>query len=340
MEFGSDFHAVFDYEGPPHLIQSYNPVFFADGRMAIQHLVRLNRWHRIWIPKYFCYEVIDAIESTGIEVLLYPDFPNANDQDIINSLAFEPNDVLLRMNYFGLRGWRDNSKIPVDVIEDHSHGLHTQWAQNSNAAFCIASLRKTMPIPEGGIAWSPKNIHIALPPISSLENDLLSLNRHYGMYRKRMYLLNYDNDKDAFRKLLIETEYGFNNLEICGMSNLNQAIFSKIDALAFDNAKKENWCNLYNMLPPEIDVLTPENDGCCPFSLILKFKQIEDMNIIKSRLIAKSVYPAVLWQIPDRTFTNESSGCYLSVHCDARYNNKDIRLLANILYDVYYNKQY
>ena len=106
-------------------------------------------WKRLFVPEYFCYKVIGAIRTTGIELVFYPDYPLADDETIINHRSnFVEGDVILRMNYFGLRSRRDNSNLNVTVIEDHSHDLFSEWALNSNADWCIASLRKSLPIPD------------------------------------------------------------------------------------------------------------------------------------------------------------------------------------------------
>lgn len=62
------------------------------------------------------------------------------------------------MNYFGLRTSRSNQSLPIPVIEDHSHDLLGRWPLYSDADWCIASIRKTLPTIEGGMVWSPKNI--------------------------------------------------------------------------------------------------------------------------------------------------------------------------------------
>jgi hypothetical protein len=50
-------------------------------------------------------------------------------------------------------------------------------------------------------------------------------------------------------------------------------------------------------------------------------------------LISNSVYPAILWNVPE-TVSGSSrnfSERMLSIHCDGRYNEEDIKQLADIL---------
>lgn len=98
------------------------------------------------MPEYFCYEIIDSIKKNDIEICFYNDNPLLDDDIEISKIKFEDGDVLFRMNFFGLREFRDNSELGISVIEDHSHDLIGDWPVNSNADWCIASLRKTLPI--------------------------------------------------------------------------------------------------------------------------------------------------------------------------------------------------
>ena len=69
------------------------------------------------------------------------------------------NDVVLAVNYFGVRAgepwqqWRE--KHACVLLEDHSHDPVSGWAQSSRADYAFSSLRKTMPVPDGAILWSP-----------------------------------------------------------------------------------------------------------------------------------------------------------------------------------------
>lgn len=156
-EFGSDFHALNTSEVYDNTIFSYylNVLFLADGRQAIELLIIHYKWKRIWVPEYFCWEIIEYIQRRcKIKVKTYFDNPLNEELNLVEKLPFIDGDVLLRMNYLGLRQYRDRLNISVPVIEDHSHNIFDEWHRNSKADFCIASLRKTLPLAGGGIIWS------------------------------------------------------------------------------------------------------------------------------------------------------------------------------------------
>ena len=335
IEFGSDFHYCMEFSSnEDNFLQKKQKVYFANGRQAIQHLILNNKWERMWIPTYFCYPIVETIKQTGINVSFYDDSPLYNDENIIKKINFNSKDVLLRINYFGLRGWRDNNNIPITVIEDHSHDLCGEWAEKSNADWIIASLRKTLPVPEGGILWSPKNHKIPIVSKSTIENDLLTYKRFSAMLMKSLYLLQQNITKDIYRSLFINTEDYFEKLSICSIENLWKILIEKFNIEDWYNKKKENWYSLLDINCKNICVIQPEKIiNCNPFSLILKFNKQKERDYFRNYLLRKNVYPAILWNIPQEQSKNivNISQKLLSIHCDARYNNQNIHLIKNLI---------
>lgn len=327
IEFGSDFHYInntlFPQDGGG---LEYHLRYFASGRQAIQVLISHRKWERIWIPKYFCYDIITSIKSTGIEVILYPDAPDLNDIDIISKLNFQSKDVLLRMNFFGLRTRRDNSEIPVEVIEDHSHDLTGPWARNSNADWCIASIRKTIPVPEGGVLWSPKHHTLPQQPGQNLEVISLVEKRRKAMLLKTKYLKGEKLNKDTFRKLYMETESEFDNLTISDLTEDTRKYFLGFDLVRWNEPKSKNWKLLTELSSSEFQILFPEEVNCNQFSFIMLFNSEENREKIRHYLIENMVYPAILWRLPSETsgYAKDFSNRMLAIHCDARYSEEDI----------------
>lgn len=334
-EFGSDFHycAVND-SSLENELSKYNASFYAIGRHAIQDIIGHCTWKRIWIPSYFCYEIIEAIKETGILIELYPDAPGFEDDSIITQIHFEENDVLLRMNYFGLRTRRDNSKLPVSVIEDHSHDLIGDWATNSNADWCFASLRKSLPLPEGGILWSPKFLNLPPSHKSTIENDLISYTRLSAMLLKTLYLADSPIHKEVYRQLYIETEFAFSGMEISSISLTSLKLLQHLNIQEWYRKKTSNWLALSAISNENFSILVPENiKKSNPFSLVLQFKNNAVREYFIKMLIQNQIYPAVLWNIPVQSNSEimHLGETLLSIHCDARYELSEIELLKNKL---------
>jgi len=153
-EQGSDFHLM-TYSKTVSKAMSWpkESVWCGSGRDALRLLLRngrqANGWRRLWIPAYFCNDVTRAILTTGIDVAVYPHGPE-DTACCLECIDFLPHDVLLVVNFFGTSKrmeYRDIQRKVTAIIEDHTHDPWSTWSSTSNADWCIASLRKVLPLP-------------------------------------------------------------------------------------------------------------------------------------------------------------------------------------------------
>lgn len=336
-EFGSDFHSIdmnsmIADTGSLSLRDYYSSKNeYACGRHAIDAIVAFKGWKRIWIPAFFCYEVIGHIKSTGMEVVLYDDNPLAqNDEEIVRKLSYREGDVLLRVNYFGLRDWRSNKGIEVPVIEDHTHALISEWALNSDADYCIASIRKSLPVAAGGIMWSPKGLELPEGLVATKACEEMAAVRYEAMLMKHDYLLQQKPvKKEFFRAKFLASEDMIDKLRLSGIDKESSEIASNINIIQWTELRTRNWSRAYEQLRKSFTILEPSGDKHCqsPFSLIILCESVDERAALIAHLIKNEVYPAVLWSMPkDSPFTDalSISQRILSLHVDGRYSMKDI----------------
>lgn len=345
MEFGSDFHFINNFSSGNKSIKDFYPncVLVANGRQAIEILILINKWKRIWMPEYFCWDITESIkEKTGIEIKTYPDFPLANDTKILKHIQFQKGDVLLRMNFFGLRGYRSNKGINIPVIEDHSHDLIGQWARLSDADYCIASLRKSLPIAEGGIIWSPMKHELNLPSLSNThENEFLAKERWEAMKIKKKYISSPTNDlnhlslKKEYRKIFIKTEKEFERIDYSIIDKNTDNYLNSFDIISWYKKKNHNHKILTSYYKKKekspFTLLIPENQECNPFSFTIFFNNKALRDEARSCFINNYIYPAILWPIPEYCNHNvvAFSTKMLSIHCDGRYSELDLEEMIN-----------
>lgn len=299
------------------------------------HLYRSQGWQRLWVPEYFCYDVVASLREAGLELRFYTDYPGSNDNKNLN-LDFRAGDALLRVNYFGMRSYRSPEKLMVPVVEDHTHDLIGDWALRSTADWCIASLRKSLPIPEGGMLWSPVGLRLPEQPTLSDENEKIAAIRWEAMKLKARYLAGENVEKAAFRAGFVDTEDYFDRADVCDIDSLSREYLTQFDVRDWYNKKRENWELLRDIKKDGIRVVLPECRGCYPFSLVLLFDSFEERNRVRKELIERQIYPAILWNIPepkDGDVFKFSRGM-LSIHCDARYTKEDILQMRSIIESI------
>lgn len=338
-EFGSNFQSIDSYDSHrAHLTDVFKgALLLADGRQCIIVLIKQFGWKRLWMPEYFSKKVVKSIiDQTGIAINYYEDNPFKEAK--VNSLPYQDGDVLLRMNYFGMRELRKNKNIPVPVIEDHSHDPFGHWALYSDADWCISSIRKTLPLPEGGMMWSPKGHKLEVDLMNTDENQIVASQRWKGMEEKANYLDGMDISKRDYREIFLETEEWFENAAPSLIDERSKTFIEKqLDINLWLGAKRKNWYILKDLIrSSKCSVLEAEHESCTMFSLVLLFNDKSIRNSVRQELIQKDVYPAVLWDITEEASEDAKSfsSRMLSIHCDGRYSEQEIRMLARIINEV------
>ena len=342
-EFGSDFHYISDIRNRGNTLSDFYPNanYYADGRQALIHLYQSQGWQRLWIPEYFCYEVVESLKQAGLDLRFYADWPGYhNDSETLDAIHrhghFKPNDAVLRVNYFGTRSYRNSERLPVTVVEDHTHDLIGNWVFHSTADWCIASLRKTLPIPEGGILWSPLRLPLPEAPEKSEKNEEIAAIRWEAMKLKAGYLAGEDIEKETFRSGFINTEDYFDSAPVCSLDNTSQEYLESFNVKEWYGKKRDNWNLLRDIRKDGVHILLSEDTDSYPFSLILLFDFLDERNRVRRALIDKNIYPAVLWNIPAPTEGEifQFSRGMLSIHCDGRYTSDDILQLKSVIESV------
>lgn len=335
MEFGSDFHKM-EYpigNGLPYRMFNH----YVSGRQPLLDIVQVYEYRRIWIPTYYCGESLSILDRADVEIKRYHCLPTDNPESVIEALPLERDDLLLRINYFGLHGFYRSDNYPCDVVEDHTHDLIGEWALKSNARWCFASIRKTLPTADGGILWSPTDYSLPnqMPRAHEVAGSM-SL-RYSAMVAKAEYLKDGLIGKESFLKVFRDTEACFGRFCLSDWSSITNEITGTFDLESWYNLKKTNYFLLLKDLDFRYSKPVIGNiENSTPFSMIVLFNSKAQRENARSYLIRNSVYPAILWSdVDDKDMEAlDFSNRMLSIHCDGRYSQKNIHKLAQILNHV------
>lgn len=296
-------------------------------------------WRRLIVPSYMCPQVVESV-AEEIAVEAYPCRPSIGPRSSPIALDAGRGDVVLDINIFGLR---ERSSLDlaegVDVIEDHSHDPWSCWAKASRAAFAFASLRKVLPLPSGGVVWSPIGLPVPQQFAPTAVREAASAERLKAMILKKLYLAGHDVDKASFRALAQSGESKSALGPISGMPAADLALLGACPIEMWRTTRLANYQYLTDRLSGASGITVLEADGIesVPFSVVVVFLSERIRDLVRERLISRRIYPAILWDL-DRTATPwatqtdvDLSKRMLSIHVDWRYGPSDLDAAAEIL---------
>lgn len=312
-----------------------NALFYFSGRSALFSLLQFGisryGWERVFLPYYYCHNVESFLKELMVKVCYYEDGPNQTRGDNLRDVDDEKTAIVW-VNYFGIRRNSFLSKSAV-VIEDHTHDPFSTLAKESLADYCFASLRKTLPIPAGGILWSSQNAELPDPPKETDAANSLAFIKLSAMLLKKDYLQGENMHKDDFRYLYLDSEAGFENINTnAALPRFVKNLTTRIAVCDVRNAKKKNFLILSELISKKELLFIKEIDKeLCPFGVVLLFENQGERDATRLHLINNKVYPAVLWPNQKNPMSKDFSERMLFLHCDCRYNTNDMKLIAELI---------
>ncbi|WP_019503970.1 hypothetical protein [Pleurocapsa sp. PCC 7319] len=312
--------------------------------LAVYHLFvqQQKRPARIHLPSFYCMSVAAKLRKF-LQVFWYQDIPTQPAPNF-KSLQTQPGDLVVAFNIFGIRSnqpWLEWSAAhpEVTLIEDHSHDPFSDWAKQSKADYAISSLRKTLPIPDGGILWSPQN----LPLFTAWGQESLgAYKRLTAMLLKRAYLKNNNVAKDAYRQLELESHGEMGFIEDTVVSSFTAKILPCLDVVNMRSRRAENINKFIHL-----SLNNPSDDwellfdswgpGNVPLNSVIVCHTGEIRNALRKYLIEHNIYTAVHWKQPDEGISSEDpltldlAQRILTIPNDHRYDTEDIVRMFNTI---------
>ncbi len=322
---------------------------FASGRDALVALVRWgaeNRgWRRVWLPSYNCPEVPDALLAAvggAVELRAYPDADLEAPPNLV-SVPVEAGDALVVVNQLGVRPPSDAGparRRGAAVIEDHSHDPASSWARESRADYAFASLRKTLPIPDGGAVWSPQGGRLPAEPEPGADAGARRAARLAAGLEGRHAPPAADG-RLRFRALARAAAGSAEPTPGAAISPVSRALLPQMPVRSWREGRRQNLETLAEAAAPAsgLRVLVAAEGGVA-FALALVFDDAAARSAAQRALTARAVAPAVLWPLdPARDWgagpaDADLSSRILLVHGDQRFGAEDMRRLASILRDT------
>ena len=311
-----------------------NNKLFYTGRHAIKYVIETIKLdleiNTFWLPEYYCQHVAHWLKSNYNNIKTYKVDPADPDFIIDGNRFIQPNDVVLVNNFWGISKCNFSCNTKSIIIEDHSHGWLSTSCINSKADFCVASLRKSVPAPLGGMAWKPNGE--ALKKLDLEASDIFTniWNTTALAMRKKHTFEKEDNGSDdlknEFLALINDAENKMHhNYDLVELSKANKDTLTDYLKVNYLQLKTDNYQKLMLLLKDNKNFKVLNNMET-PFGLTVHFDEITFMNNFKNHLVSNNIYPSLLW--PNNPV---EYGFFLNIHIDYRYNENNMTYISQII---------
>jgi hypothetical protein len=335
-EVGGEFHLPVDSPGPYHRWPE-GAIWFALGRHALQALLRRLSASTLWLPDYFCHEVGQRWAEVA-DVELYEDDPRWPEPRW-ESLRPGRRDVVVAVNYFGVRSgdaWRAwRGRADCVLVEDHAHDPASEWATASQADYAFTSLRKTLPVPDGAILWSPRGRDLPDQPAGGADGSELKL---AAMLLKGEYLANGDEElKERFRRLQLDGEERLAASAVAGASPATREALVSGVPLPWRAKRAENAARLIAGLhgwDAAEPLFTDWPADAAPLGAVFVFESGGERDRVREVLREAGVYCPVHWADAAGSSSErvrELAERILTIPTDWRYSAADMARIATLL---------
>ena len=337
-EVGGEFHWM-GLPPAPLIPWPETACWYLLGRHAVVGLLKSLPLgsRRLWVPSYFCFDVADYWKSF-IEVATYSDDPRRAEPDW-STLHPTTADVVIAVNYFGVRSgdpwrnWREHT--PCVLAEDHSHDPVSGWALRSNAEYAFASLRKTLPIPDGAILWSPRGL--PLPAGGSTQSPASAL-KLAAMVWKREYLdgRSTADAKSIYRAWQRAGELAFDHSEPSFASALSQQYLSCGVPAKWHKQRAANARRLLSKLRDNMEfrpIFSDWPEEAAPLGAVFEFESQAQRDATRHKLQEGGVYCPIHWPATKGCdpATRDLARRLLTIPSDQRYGSRHMDKIASLV---------
>jgi len=294
----------------------------------------------LWVPGYFCHDVVDSWRGLS-QIAMYADDPRWPEPRW-STLQPARDDIVLAVNYFGIRSgepwqhWHESRSCLL--LEDHSHDPVSGWALNSRADYAFSSLRKTMPVPDGAILWSPRGHPLPEIADEDLSGSALKL---AAMIWKHEYLEGraVDVAKPLYRQWQRAGEDAFDSsTKISSVSPYSRQYLACGMPVRWRHQRAANVQRLLRQRKASVEaqpLFTSWPTDSVPLAAVFRFTSQIARDSTRKRLEDAGIYCPVHWPAPAHCdqAVREMAATSLTIPTDHRYGSTDMDRIARVLYN-------
>ena len=310
------------------------------GRDALKAIAREHKPCIALLPALACDSMIHPFELYGHKIVYYK--LNTDFSIDLESLCFGTHETLfLYADYFGRPAISDEELVKlrergnIVFIEDRTHILFQERINKFRPDYMVASLRKWLPIPDGGLLWGDIS-----KPLGS--DTRFSVKRLKAQLMRHEFLSCGDETiKAEYRRVFSTVSELMDEDEPSAMSAYSYMLAKESDWNWIRNVRRENADILISVLATSPNISFIQNkagvsDLYVPFS-------VPNRDEVQRRLSAEGIFNTIIWPLRDEQkkvckVAKHTEESMLAAPCDQRYTSSDMKSigaeLVRIIEDV------
>lgn len=292
---------------------------YNSARSAFVSLLKQLSIRSVWMPRYICNSMINAVTRQGIQVYYYSINQNF---EIVENVAPSRSTPLLYVNYFGVCESQAKEVIerfgPGSVIIDNAQAL---YSKPFDCLGTIYSPRKFFGLPDGGLLFT--KYPNARPP--KIRDDS-SINRMTHLISRLS-----GGPESAYAEYLrAEKEIGL--LPVMAMSNLTNRLLGSIDYDNGERLRARNAKYLQQILGEKnkLAIELPDDTAPLCYPFYPSVQTLSRAEMIENRIFIPSYWTEVLSRVTEDSFEARMVKDVFYIPCDQRYQIQDLQALVNL----------
>lgn len=347
-EFGSEFEIGYLPDTYFQRISGKVPysAFTRSGREAIGLAIEGIKAGVALLPAYCCWSMALPFQAAGWTVAYYPlEQKLSVDCNKLKALIEQLNPrVILVMDYFGFTPVDEAIKVIKEVnkqiliFADFTQclfSLEEKW--NQNVDFYVASIRKSVGVPDGGIVLSKREL--LLDKLSDERTPFVTYHIEAGIKKKRYSYSSLSEDKQSFRELQEAAGAEIkNDYHLYKISPEAKSIIAHTDVETIKFARRKNYQHLYDLLKENknFDVLFAPGENSVPFMFVINSTKRDEL---QSAFAKQGVYCQVIWPLSEVAkiicpVSKKMEETMLAIPIDQRYSFDDIEEIGGRINSV------
>lgn len=315
----------------------WGAICLRSGRDALKTIAREHELTTVLMPALSCDSMILPFEMYGHKVVYYR-LTDSYKIDLDYFEKFVPNQktLFLYMDYFGVPVITDDGlshlreKNPEMIfIEDRTHNLIWEKKRSFVPDYTVASLRKWINIPDGGLLWTDK--HLGKNDFAE-DTTFADIRLQAQCMRREFFATGNPDTKNEYRKIFSTVSDIIDaDREPSRMSEYSYQLALQADWNVIRQKRKENAERLISILEEaNVDYIQPKSGNS---DLYVPFK-VSGRDDKQRRLSHKGIFNTVIWPLSEEQrmtcpVARETEVRMLAAPCDQRYTLEDMDYIGN-----------